>query len=343
MATDSINQKQGVINKCPSCGGPLKAFASVCDLCGHELAGIGANKTISDLVERFDAIEREVAGTGAKGNSLEKEVISRKARVIRDFPIPNAREDLRSLIYFIHPKIEESIKPDPNAEDWRVKFREVLNLAKNAYKSDAKARAEFEEIERSLNVSLAGSLQTRAKRSPILAIVVVGVILLAIVGIVASQMDKWKLKKCEDQYAESAGKESSRLDGLLKQAEATIKAGKFSDSVVVLNQVHWDVQAECKQPESEQSKLQWEEKREEMLVLVQKLDAETSAQKKAETERVTEEKRAEQAKAETAQRVEEARIAAEKRAVEEARLAAERVVAAKQATSKRNAATSKEW
>ena len=48
----SINQKQGVINKCPSCGGALKAFASSCDLCGHELAGVGPNRTIAALAEK---------------------------------------------------------------------------------------------------------------------------------------------------------------------------------------------------------------------------------------------------------------------------------------------------
>ena len=45
---NSINQKQGLINKCPSCGGALKAFVSSCELCGHELAGVAANKTITE-------------------------------------------------------------------------------------------------------------------------------------------------------------------------------------------------------------------------------------------------------------------------------------------------------
>ena len=185
----SANQKQGVINKCPSCGGVLKAFASSCELCGHELSGIAANRTISDLVARFDEIEADVSRAGLQGSARDKEVVARKCRVIRDFAIPNSREDLQSLIFFIHPKIQDNVKPDPNADDWRVKFKEVMTLAKNAYRGDAKTRAEFEEIERSLNITVSGALQTRAKRYPLVAAGVALVVVLAAVGLGYAQYE----------------------------------------------------------------------------------------------------------------------------------------------------------
>lgn len=332
MANDSVNQKQGVINKCPSCGGALKAFASVCELCGHELAGVGANKTISDLVQRFSEIEDELARSGAKGSGLDKEVTARKARVIRDFPIPNSREDLQSLIYFIHPKIQDSIKPDPNAEDWRVKFREVLSLAKNAYKGDAKTRAEFEEIERSLNTTLAGSIQTRAKRSPLLAIGVAGVVILMVLGIIGSQYDKWMLAQCESKYAEAATTEKARLEGISGNAEVLHKDKKYSEALTALNQLRWDLQPECKVVDSKQAAGQWEAKRQELIGLVQKSEAEASARTQAEAARAEAEKRAEEEK-----------MAAAEKAEEEKKAAAERAEAAKQATMARKAAVSKEW
>ena len=332
MANESINQKQGVINKCPSCGGPLKAFVSVCELCGHELAGVGANKTITELVLRFNEIEDEVSKSGVKGSTLEKEVVARKARIIRDFPIPNSREDLQSLIYFIHPKIQDSIKPDPNAEDWRVKFREVLNLAKNAYKGDAKTRAQFEDIERSLNTTLAGSIQTRVKRSPIWAIVVGTVVVVAIAGVIDSQMDKWKLKRCESEYAEGSVTEKNRLEGILRTSDSLHKEQKFSEALSALSQLKWEIQTECKKLESDLARAQWEEKRKETVELVQKSDSAASAQRKAEIDRVDAEKRAE-----------EERKAAIKIAAE-AKIAAAKVTAeAKQAISTRKAATDKAW
>lgn len=328
MANESVDQKQGVINKCPSCGGPLKAFASVCELCGHELAQVSANRTISELVERFNQIEAEAERSGLRGSALEKEVIARKARVIRDFPIPNSREDLQSLIYFIHPKIQENIKPDPNAEDWRVKFGEVLNLAKNAYKGDAKTRAQFEEIERSLNTTLAGSIQIRAKRSPIIAIAVVAVMVLAIGGVIGTQYDKWKLKQCEDRDMEASAKEKSRLEVVLKQADALLKDRKFQDALSALNQLKWEYQAECKKTESDQMKTQWEEKRREMIALVQQGDSKLSADLKADADA----KKAEIEKAE-----------AEKRAEAERQAAAKMGKEAKQESAARKAANAKEF
>ncbi len=324
MATESektINQKQGVINKCPSCGGALKAFSSKCDLCGHELAGVGANRTISDLVEKFDEIEAEITKAGLTGGAREKELITRKARVIRDFPIPNSREDLQSLIYFIHPKIQDNIKPDPNAEDWRVKFREVLNLAKNAYKGDAKTRAEFEEIERSLNTTISGSLQTRAKRYPIVAGGVALVAILAVAGIASTQMEKWKLNQCADKYAQGAVTEKARLDGIVASSAAKQTEKKYSEALTSLNQLRWEYQEPCKVDDANQEKVRWEEKRKELVGLIQKNEASDVAQNKEAADREVAQKKAEADQ-----------VMAEKLTEK-----------AKEVSASRKAATSKEW
>jgi ribosomal protein L37AE/L43A len=317
----SINQKQGVINKCPNCGGALKAFSSKCDLCGHELAGVGPNRTITDLVEKFDEIEAEITKAGLTGGAREKELITRKARVIRDFPIPNSREDLQSLIYFIHPKIQDNIKPDPNAEDWRVKFREVLNLAKNAYKGDAKTRAEFEEIERSLNTTISGSLQTRAKRSPIVAIGVGVVVILVIVGVISSQMDKWKLSQCQDKYAQGAITEKARLDAIVASSDSKQKEKKYAEALTSLNQLRWEYQEPCKVDEANLEKAQWEAKRKELVSLIQKNEASEATSNKEAADREL----------------------AQKNAEAEQALADKLTEKVKEASASRKSATNKEW
>jgi hypothetical protein len=338
VANDT-DQTQGVINTCPSCGGALKAFASVCELCGHELAQVGANKTISDLVRRFDEIEAEAGRSGLRGSALGKEVVSRKARVIRDFPIPNSRADLQSLIYFIHPKVQDSIKPDPNAEDWRAKFSEVLGLAKNAYKGDAKTRAQFEDIERSLNTTLAGNLHLRAKRSPVVAIAVLAVIVLAVGGVVGTQYDKWKLKRCEDRDLEAAAKEKSRLEGVVGVVDALHKENKFLEANSALSKVKWEHQAECRTGDSDQARAAWDNRRKEMGAVLQQNESRMSADRKAEADG----KKAEIEKAEAAQRAEIAKAEAAKRAEAERQAATKLTREVKQETSARKAATSKEF
>lgn len=310
----NINQKQGVINKCPACGGQLKAFASRCDLCGHELAGVSASRVVTDLVQKFSDIESSLAAAGLSGSKLEKELIARRARVIRDFPIPNARDDLQGLIYFIHPKIQDNIKPDPNAEDWRVKFKEVLNLAKNAYKGDAKTREEFEAIERSLNISLTGVLHNRAKRSPLIAAGVGVVAVLVVAGVISTQWEGWQLRQCEERYTQGAAAEKTRLEGISATASKKLQAKDYAGAQATLNELHWDHRDACKSDDTSQQKTVWENKRQELAAAIQTAEKAVQEQLREAAQREADQKRLEEEK-EAAQKKELAdREAAQKRA-----------------------------
>ncbi len=335
MATEgasSVNQKQGFINKCPSCGGALKAFVSSCELCGHELAGVAANRTITELVQRFNEVEAEMDRAGTQGGKRDKEVAARRARIIRDFPIPNSREDLQSLIYFIHPKIQDNVKPDPNAEDWRVKFKEVLTLAKNAYKGDAKTRAEFEEIERGLNTTLSGNLKTRAKRYPIVALGVGLVVIVAAIGLGSTQIEKWKLRQCEDKYAQGASNERARLDGIVAIAQTKLGERNFVDALASLSQLRWEYQEACKLDEVRQEQSRWEAKRTELTALIQNSESAELAQKNDAANRELAEKK-EQSERELAQKKEQA----------ERELTQKLTEKIKKASAEKKAATNKEW
>src|SRR5438067_8696089 len=167
MLDTPVLQRQGSVHKCPSCGAPLGAFLSVCGSCGHELLDIDANRSITSLAGRFDDIEREVEAMGYKGKRREAAITEKKGRVIRDFPVPNSREDLQQLIYYIQPKIVPSVSPDPNIEDWRSKFVEVLNRARHAYKNDDSVLGELAKMEQSVDASLSTNLHIKARRNPL--------------------------------------------------------------------------------------------------------------------------------------------------------------------------------
>lgn len=313
------DQKQGVINKCPNCGGALKAFISRCELCGHELAGVSASNIVTELVNKFSEIEASLVAAGLQGSRLEKELLARRARVIRDFPIPLARDDLQSLIYFIHPKIQENIKPDPNAEDWRVKFKEVINLAKTAYKGDAKARSEFEDIERSLNVSLSGVLQTRARRFPLVAAGAALVALLVVFGLIGTQWESWQIKQCEQKYAQGALAEKTRLEAIAATASAKLQEKTYDAARAALGDLRWAYQeSACKSDAVSQEKLQWDSKREELLAQVARAEEGVRAEKRAvalreeELQRASAEREAQQ-KQILADRANERRISAAER------------------------------
>lgn len=289
----NIDQKQGVINKCPNCGGPLKAFAARCELCGHELAGVSASKTVTDLVQKFNGIEAALDAAGLHGSKRIKELVSRRGRIIRDFPIPNAREDLQSLIYYIVPKLQDDIKPDPNAEDWRAKFKEVLNLANNAYKGDAKVRAEFEEIERSLNVTVSGVLKGRAKRFPLLAAGVVAVAVLCVIGFASTQMDNWQQKQCEEKYATGALAEKARLEAISAAVTAKLQANDYAAAQASLNGLQWDYKESCKAEAALKEKVAWELQRDELHDRIQQAERAVAEKQREAAQREADQQRAE--------------------------------------------------
>ena len=261
----TIVQKKGNINKCPSCGAQVGAFASSCESCGHEFSEIAANKTIASLVARFDAIEKEAdENTSLSASRREKIIVDKRARVIRDFPIPNSREDLQQLLYFIQPKLMDGLKPDPNIEDWRTKFNEVLGRAKNAYKNDASALTEFTQIENSLQSTLSESIIIKAKRNPLFVVLLAGILGLGLFVMFNMLTERSKTAQCEDKYTQAAQVEQGRLDSLLAGAEQNLKSKQYPEALAASAKLHWELQdATCKIEDNKKARDMWNSKRDQ--------------------------------------------------------------------------------
>jgi hypothetical protein len=332
-------QKKGSIHKCPSCGASLGAFVSSCPACGHEFLDVDANRSITALAERFEEIERDIDALGYKGKRREQAIIEKKARVIRDFPVPNSRDDLQQLIYYIQPKIVASVKPDPNVEDWRAKFIEVITRAKNAYKNDAVALAEFAQIEASLNNTLAKDIQIKAKRNPLFFALLAGVLIIGAGAFINHQMEQSKLKACEQSYAQGAAAEKSRLEKLYAEIEQAVHGKDFAAAQAKAGQLRWEFEASCKMDENAQAKVDWQEKAGQIGGLIRSESEHADAAAQAEANRLVAEKQA------AADRVSAERVAEQDKQAELARIEADKqkAAAAKVATEKRKAATEQQW
>ncbi|MRW91492.1 hypothetical protein GJ699_15980 [Duganella sp. FT80W] len=308
MSDSPATQKRGAIHKCPSCGAQLAAFVSACEACGHEFTDIEANRSILALTQRFEDIEREADERGLKGRHREQAIVTKRARVIRDFPVPNSREDLQQLMFFIQPKIVASVQPDPNLEDWRSKFLEVLNRARNAYRNDAAALAEFDRVEASLQSSVGQDLQIKAKRNPLLFALLGGVVILGGIGVVSSQLDSHKAQQCEDQYVQAAHDESARLRIVAGEADQQYRGKNYSAAQTAAAKLRWELaDGSCKQSDNQQARSLWDGKRAELSALIAGAVAAEQAAVNAAAERATAEKVATEQKS-----AEVARIAADK-------------------------------
>jgi ribosomal protein L40E len=285
--TPAVAQKQGIVKKCPSCGAALGAFATSCTDCGHELSDIEASRTIKALFEKFEAIEKETEADGARNSKRRIQSIQNKrAAAIRDFPVPNAREELQQLIYFIQPKIVESAKAesaDPNIDDWKVKFAEVLGRARNAYKSDPKMLTELDRIESSLKTTVSSTLIVKVKRNPIKTALASILVVAMVGGAISEQERKAKLLACEIKHDSAVASEKGRLNLLLANVNKEMLDKNLTIAMAHSAQIKWEYTDECKTEETIQLKTAWDEKRSEVSVVIQKhIDAEIAAKKEAE-------------------------------------------------------------
>lgn len=106
----------GDLHKCPNCGGIIDAFVTNCPSCGHELRGSGT----TSIVHRFS---KEIA---AISNNKVKE------ELIRNFYVPNTREDIIEFFILAMSNIE-SDSECRNA--WAAKLEQTYQKAKLTFGS----------------------------------------------------------------------------------------------------------------------------------------------------------------------------------------------------------------
>ena len=157
------SDKFGDVKKCPACGTMITAFSSSCNECGYEFRNVGVNNSVQLLSDKLENIIIECNKMSFEDSSLmgsfadskqkedarkENEILNRQRQVIKNFPIPNTREDILELLYFVSPKTKVGFGSDKNVSAWRIKFSEIINRAKIAFKTDSKMLAEIAEFER---------------------------------------------------------------------------------------------------------------------------------------------------------------------------------------------------
>ena len=123
-------QKEGKINKCPSCGEVLDSFSPNCPSCNYEMRGKDANNIISDIDKRLEFVKADfkerIANTNKGRDRDYLKVVEQpkaEADVIRNIPVPATKEDLIEVISFCYPKITDMHHPGA----YKAKFLECLS------------------------------------------------------------------------------------------------------------------------------------------------------------------------------------------------------------------------
>lgn len=122
MNANQAERKQvyeGEVHKCPVCGDILDAYETVCDSCGYERRGTQSTSSVRELQYKLENLysrrpPREIQDDGfslsrlfnrGQLSSVDEEIIS----LIKNFPIPNNKEDIMEFMILASSNIDLKI------------------------------------------------------------------------------------------------------------------------------------------------------------------------------------------------------------------------------------------
>ena len=111
--TKPTKEKFGTIKTCPACGASIKSMSLSCNDCGIDFSNSAANNTIQKLEAKIeferDSYKRRKISKGDSefiaGIDFDKNELP---RIIKNYPIPNTKEDLMEVLSFMSSKVISS-------------------------------------------------------------------------------------------------------------------------------------------------------------------------------------------------------------------------------------------
>lgn len=160
----------GKIHKCPNCGEVLNSFVTNCPACGYELRDSKNSSAVEELSRKLEEIElnrdrtkvsTKILGAFNLSDGLTK-TDEQKISLIRNFPIPNTKEDLYEFLILSKSNIEIDLYENTQiksarlaiSDAWKAKFEQAYQKAKLLLKNDDRMieiDAMYKEINHSIN------------------------------------------------------------------------------------------------------------------------------------------------------------------------------------------------
>ena len=158
---------EGDMHKCPNCGELLKSFLSNCPACGHEVRNVQISDSIKELTTKLEKVDlremprsenksflkktfgidlKELNGYAeAERKEFEEQKEKDKANIIKNFPIPNAKEDVLEFMILASSNMDKKVSKGIVYDAWKSKFEQAYQKAKLLFK-DERIMIEIEQM-----------------------------------------------------------------------------------------------------------------------------------------------------------------------------------------------------
>jgi hypothetical protein len=281
---NQTSDKVGSVKKCPACGAEIEAFQLKCPSCGHEFRDTKVASSIQAFFEKLDELDKKIAAEGdnepvggALGAMMGLDAITKMASgigsirkqkidLIKNFPIPNTKEDLLEFIILASSHVETT-GPSMNGNmnymaqkrefdafnsAWKAKINQAQSKAMIACAGDSATLNQINAITTALD---AREKRAAKKRIIIIAAIVVGVVAVVgvYVGLIAGLMAP-------------VSKETERLNAIVTEITRDIEVGNLDGAHLKASQLQWGTDYERKS-----YKPIWDEKREALLQEIETL------------------------------------------------------------------------
>lgn len=121
-------------NKCPNCGSLLKSFETTCPYCRTEIRNINCSETL----KKFSIGLKELQSLRTTNENEKTQNYEQIAEYIKNYPIPNSKEDLIEFMILISSNIDLNIEDEDKLivqKAWKNKLEQVYEKAKLSIKS----------------------------------------------------------------------------------------------------------------------------------------------------------------------------------------------------------------
>ena len=252
---------EGNIHKCPNCGEIINAFSTKCPSCGHEFRDTQASSAVNNFTRQLQKIEAgrkersKISGVaeifGIKSNDTTDE---QKINLIRNFSVPNTKEDVFEFMILASSNIDDSLyennihsteKSVSNA--WLAKTEQVYNKAKLSFGKEP----DFAKIQHIYDKKMKAIKKSKGKFGRTLIGLVIFMVLN--IGVLAFLLGSEIRKEI---------KLEAQLNATVVEIQQDITDGNYDAALIKANGLRFDSSLD-----NDKAK-QWDEQREYLIELI---------------------------------------------------------------------------